>query len=144
MQKRRFLPVIPFVYLAARVTEYIIEQVLRSEDFLAVTAVMFNTEEEMIVRIGGKFLVDVLYTTIFSYLFVRGWENRSVMEGVRFGMVVGVFFWAPLVFFEYVSHPVPEMLAVQWVLSGVCVNISMGIVAARMYRQANDAPHATA
>ena len=128
----------PFVYVAARVSEYLLELILGSDDFLAVNAVMFNTEEEMIFRLGGIFLVDILYATIFSYLFIRGWENRGVLEGVRFGMIVGVFFWVPLVFFEYLSYPVPEVLAIQWALGGVCINICMGVVAAKRYRPADD------
>ena len=143
MQKKSFLTIIPFVYVAARVSEYIIDQILRSEDVLAVTAIMFNTEEEMIVRLGGKFLVDVLYATIFSYLFVRGWENRGMMEGARFGAIIGIFFWVPLSFFEYLSYPVPEALAVQWALGGICINISMGVAAARMYRQPVGSPPST-
>jgi hypothetical protein len=71
---------------------------------------------------------------LFTYIFVKGYENKGIAEGVRYGIIIGLFFNITFEFFDYAMFPLPLSLCVQWFFYGMIEFIIMGIVAAVIYK----------
>jgi len=56
------------------------------------------------------------------------------MEGVRFGVLIGLFTSIPMAFGTYAMMPIPGSLAWQWFIFTLVETILLGIVAAAVYR----------
>ena len=69
----------------------------------------------------------------FFPVFLRGYENKGLVEGVKYGAMMGVFFCAPNLFW-YAVQPLPGSLANQWCLGGLVEMTLAGAVLASIYR----------
>ena len=75
-----------------------------------------------------------LMSLLFTYIFTKGYEGRGIMEGVRFGLLVGIFLSIPAAYGTYMIIAIPYSLALQWFLYGTAQTIVLGAVAAAVYR----------
>ena len=82
-----------------------------------------------IMHVGG-----LIMAFLFVYLFVKGYENKGIGEGVRFGLVLGLFANIPYAFYSYVTYPLPFSLCLQWFVYGMIEFIVCGVIAAAIYR----------
>ena len=71
---------------------------------------------------------------LFAYVFVKGYEARGMLEGVRYGLIVGLMMNGVGAFNQYVLFPVPFVLAVKWFVFGMIEFILAGAVVAAIYR----------
>jgi len=77
---------------------------------------------------------SIVWAFIFVYVFARGYEGKGIMEGVRFGSIMGVFFSLPMALGTYGSMPIGFDLAAAWFISGVIIMTIHGIIAALLYK----------
>jgi hypothetical protein len=79
-------------------------------------------------------LTTAALSLLFVYIFAKGYEGKGLMEGVRFGLVIGLLLSGVGAFNQYVVYPVPLTLVLWWVVFGVIEFIAAGLVAALVYR----------
>ena len=97
---------------------------------------MFRTMEEMDSKMWIMILTDLIWVYFFTFFFVKGYENKGIMEGVRFGIYMGIFAALVISYQNYVVLPIPYSLAFQWFAYGFIQSIILGIVAALIYSPA--------
>ena len=79
-------------------------------------------------------LGQILAAKFFTILFAKGYEGKGPMEGVRFGMLAGVFYVSHY-FIQFAVTPLPRSLFLAWVTSGMIQMILCGIVASLVYKK---------
>jgi len=82
-------------------------------------------------------VIGVIWSFLFTYIFVKGYEGKGIMEGVRFGAVIGLFTSIPMAYGTYIIIAIPYSLAFQWFVYGLIENILIGIVVAAVYKPAS-------
>lgn len=122
------------VYAAYQILGFLIHQVWLGPSYAALARV-WRPEEELMSKTWIRFLTSAVWAVGFCYLFVRGYQDRGIAEGVRFGAAIGLFYAIPQAYDTYAIFPIPYLLALQWFLSGLLVSILLGIVAAAVYRR---------
>jgi len=80
-------------------------------------------------------LGQLLLPIIFLYIFLKGYENRGVWEGVRYGVLIGLLF-VPTNFIWYAVQPLPFILIVAWIVGGIIEMALAGAIVAKIYRPA--------
>ena len=84
----------------------------------------------------GLFQFLVLGLLLMSYIlclvFERGYENRGLAEGVRFGLLIGLLMSGPSLIF-YAVMQFPGDLVVKWFAGGLLEMILAGMVLATVY-----------
>ena len=80
------------------------------------------------------FVTGAIWTVIFTYIFVRGREGKGIMEGIRYGVLMGVFYNLTVAYDSFVIYPIPYSLALQWALGGIAITTIAGVVAALVYK----------
>jgi hypothetical protein len=49
----------------------------------------------------------------FVYIFAKGYEGKGVMEGLRFGFVIGIYVAIPMAYGTYVMIAIPYSMALR-------------------------------
>lgn len=130
--KRLILTVLAvFVYIF--VSDFIIHGVLLGETYKE-TAHLWRPEEEMKNFMPWMMLAQLMIAKFFSMIFVKGYENRGIAEGVRFGFLMSGFGLAPILI-QYAVSPIPGSLIGAWIALGLIQTIGAGIVASLTYKK---------
>ena len=79
----------------------------------------------------------LIYSFLFCYIFVMGYEGRGIREGLRFGIIISAFLWFPKMIFEYANMNLPGSWPLFWFLFGVISSIIGGVICAFIYRESS-------
>ena len=92
------------------------------------------------MRIGGADVIvlniigGLIFTFLFCYIFVKGYEGKGFMEGVRFGIIISGLIWLPKLIFEYANFNYPGSWPLIWFIFGVIATVLGGVISAIIYR----------
>lgn len=80
------------------------------------------------------FVVDAVVAYFFTLIFSKGYENKGVAEGVRYGLYIGLMFGISMGYGSYASMPIPYSLALQWFLYTIAEFILCGIALSIVFK----------
>lgn len=135
MNVKRFVLACVGVYVVYQVLGFMINSFILGDTYLALASV-WRPEAEMMSKMWILFLTSAVWTVLFCYIFTRGYENKGVMEGVRYGLMIGLFIGIPYSYESYAIYPITIGLAHAWVILSVVISIACGAVLAAIYRPA--------
>lgn len=135
MNTKRFALAVIAVYVVYQILGYLIHEVWLAETYASLAHV-WRPEAELLSKTWIMFVTSFVFCVFFVYIFVRGYENRGIAEGLRYGLIIGLFFSIPQAYESYVILPIPYSLALKWFLSGVVASLVLGAVAALTYKPA--------
>lgn len=121
------------VYVVAQILGYLTHAVWLGPTYGELASV-WRPEAEMMSMQWIMFITSAVYCFFFCYIFARGYEGKGVMEGVRFGAVIGLFVGVVSSYDWYVILPIPYSLALKWFISGMVISIILGVVASLTYK----------
>jgi hypothetical protein len=121
------------VYVVWQILGYLVHNVLLTEHYAVLTNV-FRPEAEMMDMMWLMFVSSAIYLYLFCRIFTAGYKGEGVMEGVRFGLMLGLFFSVPAAIDNYVVYPITTALAALWFMSGVISFVIAGAIFAAIYR----------
>jgi Na+-driven multidrug efflux pump len=123
------------VYVAGQVMSYLIHQVWLQPTY-ATLASVFRSEADMMPKMWIMLVSAAVFSFFFCYVFARGYEGKGLVEGARYGAIIGLFFGVSSVYDQYVVYPIPYSLALNWFLSTFAFSVVSGILAAAVYKPA--------
>ncbi len=97
---------------------------------------VFRSMEELKSKMWIMWLTDLIWVYFFMFFFVKGYENKGIMEGIRYGAYMGIFVSLVLSYQNYVVLPIPYSLALQWFIYGFIISVILGVTAALIYKPA--------
>lgn len=102
-------------------------------DLYAQHARVFRPEAEMNLAFGfGATLVGFF---VFAYAYAKGYEGGTgAVEGLRYGVVVGLLVACFAVAWNYVVLPVSGALAVAWMVDTIVEMAIYGVVVGLVYK----------
>jgi magnesium-transporting ATPase (P-type) len=135
MNKSRFWITFVVVFVLLELTSYIIHVVLLGPAYQTEEIkYAFRTMEEMNSRMWIMWLMDLVWAFFFTFFFVKGYENKGILEGLRFGIYIGLFVSMVISYQSYVVYPIPYSLAFQWFLYGFIQCVILGLATASIYK----------
>ena len=124
------------VFVVMQLYGYLIHTVGLS-DLYASVASIFRPEAEMMDMMWIMMVGSAFGTLVFCYIFTFGAEGKGVMEGVRYGALMGLFLAIPSSVDAYVIYPLTLEIAVIWFVTGVVGLMIAGAVFASIYKPAS-------
>ena len=70
----------------------------------------------------------------FTYIFSKGYEGKGILEGVRYGLYIGLMVALPMSYGSYAMMPIPYALALQWFIYSTLEYIIAGVVLALIFK----------
>ncbi len=133
MNRKKMVLASLWVFLAFEVMDYFIHSVILSPIY---TQLAYLWRQDMMSKMWLMALSTLVMSVMFAYIFIKGYENKGIAEGVRFGIVTGLFMNVIGMFGQYVMYPIPLSLVAKWFVFGMLEFIIAGIVAAITYKPA--------
>lgn len=123
------------VFAVAQVLGFLIHQIMLDQTYQSLASV-FRPEAEMMDKMWIMIVSSGISLLIFCYVFTKGYENRGIGEGIRFGVLIGLFLSLPYVLDQYVVYPITASLAMIWLVTGVVTFTILGAVFSAIYKPA--------
>jgi len=135
MNTKKLLITFIVVYVLLEVMGYLIHGVILASTYkLPEVADAFRSEAEMNSNMWIVWVLDLVWAFFFTFFFAKGYEGKGIMEGLRFGFYMGLF-WALVSSYQsYAFVPMPGYLALQWFIFGMIQMLILGVVAALVYK----------
>ncbi|MGA7159807.1 MAG: hypothetical protein WBZ48_02325 [Bacteroidota bacterium] len=128
------------VFITLEVLGFLIHGVILSSTYMAMQNVWRADMKDKIMWIMP--IVNIITAFFFAVIFSKGYENKGIMEGIRYGFYVGMIIASGFAFGSYASFPIPHMLALHWFLLTFIEYIIAGVVLALVYGRKEAPPKA--
>jgi len=112
---------------------FVVHSVLMTDTYESLAAV-FRPEEEMFGIMWQMMVGQAAYLLLFCYIFTKGREAAGIGEGLRYGVLMGLFLGIPMAVEQYVVFPIPGSVAATWFASTLVFLVVCGAVFAAIYR----------
>ena len=103
------------------------------QDTYAQTPTLWRAKAEMAAYLPFLFAGQLLFSFVFSYIFVQGYENKGIPEGFRYGLWIALILNA-VTLTHYAVTPYPVGLVVSWVVGNFLEMGLAGAVLAALYK----------
>jgi len=133
MNFKRYIAASLTVYVVSRALGFLIHGVILAPTYQSIKGVW---RPDMTSKLWIEWVDGFLISFLFTYIFTKGYEGKGIMEGVRFGFIVGLLLSIPIAYGTYMIIPIPYYLALQWFLYGTAQSMVFGAVAAAVYKPA--------
>ncbi len=135
MDTKKFLIAFVVVYVVNMLLNLVIHgSILESYYTTAPMSDIMRPEEEMQGKMWIHFVTGLFFSFFFVFIFTKGYENKGIMEGARYGLYIGLLMALPAAYDSYAVYPIPYGYAFQWFLYGMIQTIILGVVAALLYK----------
>jgi hypothetical protein len=135
MNTKKFVLAFILVFVLVEITNYIIHMAILGPVYASdEVKILFRTQEEMSGNMWIMWVLDLIWSFFFVFFFVKGYENKGIIEGLRFGLYIAIFFHLVNVYGQYTVYPIPYYLALQWFLYGLVQALILGAAAALVYK----------
>ena len=124
------------VFIVMQSIGFVVHTMLMADTYANLGSVM-RAENEMNDMMWMMMLSGVIMIFMFCYIFTKGYEGTGIMEGVRFGLMVGIMMAGAMAIDPHVIFPLPSDVAVVWLLTGVGTLVLGGAVFAAIYKPDN-------
>ncbi len=121
------------VFVVMQGLGYVIHEVMMGDTYERLASI-FRPEAEMYDMMWMMMVSGAITIFMFCYIFTRGYEGKGIMEGVRFGALIGFLMAGPMAIDPHVIYPVPAEVASIWLISGIATLMIAGAVFAAIYK----------
>ncbi len=119
------------VYVVLAITELIIHSLILKGHYMLPG---FRAETEMGGFLWVFWVIGIVFSFFFTFIFAKGYEGRGLCEGVRYGFYIGLLICFTGAFTQFVMYDIPYALVWYWIILGVIQMILCGIAAALIYK----------
>jgi len=81
-----------------------------------------------------RIVTMLVFSFFFTYIFAKGYERKGIMEGVRYGLIITLFYFFVTCFDQFIIYPIPYFVVWYWIIAGLIQAVIMGIIAALVYK----------
>ncbi|TSA27504.1 MAG: hypothetical protein D4R68_05510 [Ignavibacteriales bacterium] len=137
MNTKKLIIAVLAVFVLLEVTGYLIHSVILASTYMQETvSKAFRPMAEMQAKMWRMWIADFVFSFFFVFIFTKGYQNKGIMEGVRYGVYIALFMNFMSAVAQNVIYPVPFSLALQWFIYGSIQMVLLGVVAAFIYKHA--------
>jgi hypothetical protein len=113
------------VFVTISVLDYIIHSIILASAYEATKEIW---RPDMMSLMWVFSVVSLIGSFFFSLIFSKGYEGNGIMEGVRYGLYIGIWMSAGMAYGTYGMIAIPYSMAIQWFLYGILEYVAAGVV----------------
>lgn len=135
MSTKKFVLAVVVVFVLLEATSYLVHSVILSSTYMQESiSKIFRPGMEAIM--WRMWIADLIWSFFFVFIFTKGYQNKGWMEGVRYGVYIGLFMNLTAAVAQNVVYPIPYYLALQWFIYGFIQSVILGVVVSLIYKPA--------
>lgn len=82
----------------------------------------------------------IAWSLALTFIYTKGHQNKGWMEGVRFGLVVWIFYFVPMLTGFYGYYAMPFNWLTAGLVSGLAESLTAGLLVALIYKSKTAGP----
>lgn len=118
------------VFVVLEVLDFLIHGVILTSSYSATPDIW---RPDMMDVMWVLHIVKIVIAFFFALIFSKGYEGKGVVEGIRYGLYVGIMMGVGMAYGTYTIIAISCALAFQWLLFSVFEYIIAGIGVAMVY-----------
>lgn len=135
MNTKRFIYTLVAVFVLLEIMNFIVHGLILADTYVSEELkAIFRPQDEMSGMMWMVWLADLVWAFFFTFIFVKGYENKGIWEGVRYGLYMGIFVSLVGAFQSYAMSPLTFSLVIQWFIYGFIEALILGMSAAYIYK----------
>jgi len=135
MNQKKFWIAFIVIFIVYEITNFIVHALILGSTYMSEeVALLFRPPAVLDSTMWLRLFTELVWSFFFTFIFVKGYENKGVMEGIKFGIYIGLFYSFVWAYQSYWMYPMPYSLALQWFIFGLIQCIILGILAAMIYK----------
>ena len=131
MNTKRFVIGSIVVFVCFQVLDFIFYGIILKG---SLEAVPYLWRPDMAQKMWIMYLTGLAVSFLFVYIFIKGYENKGLMEGLKYGIIVGLFMSIPACLSSYALYPMPFSLAAKWFIVMMIEVVIGGLITAAVYK----------
>lgn len=135
MNLKKFLTGGIVIFIIFQLLDFLVHNIILGNTYMSMTNVW---RPDMMSKMWIMYASSFVFSFLMMYVFIKGYEARGIMEGVRFGIVIGLMTNGMGAFYQYAVYPLPFSLIIQWFLYGLVEFIIAGVAASLIYKPLED------
>lgn len=137
MDKTRWVLTAVAVAVATTILDLFFHSIVLSGAYAQIASTM-RPQEAMGRLMPLGWASTLILSFILVYLYHRGYEGKGspLAEGLRFGLVIGLFSSIPMAAWCYVVFPISPTVAIGWFLITMIDMLAAGAIVGLLYRRA--------
>ena len=139
MNVNRYLLASIVVFIYFFVVEWLFHGVIMSGAYAAHLD-LFRSRAEASTYAVWMILGFLILAFGFTLIFTKGYENKGMCEGFRYGLYVGIAFGVSSLLVNYAVFPYPTSWLIGWIIGYMVILILGGIIVAALYKPKASAP----
>lgn len=137
MSTKKFVLAVVVVFILLEATSHLVHSVILAPTYMQESiSKAFRPEAEMWAMMWQMWIADLIWSFFFVFIFTKGYQNKGWMEGVRYGVYIGLFMNLTAAVAQNVVYPIPFYLAQQWFIYGFIQCVILGVVVSLIYKPA--------
>jgi hypothetical protein len=132
MNVKRYILASFLVFVAYVALNFVIHGAILGRVYMEMPGVW---RQDMMSYMWIVYVTALVFSFLFVLIFHKGYEGRGILEGVRYGLLIGLLLNVPGMFNQFAVYPLPFGLIIQWFVYGTIQVVICGIVAAAVYRR---------
>jgi len=76
----------------------------------------------------------IAWSLALTFIYTKGHQNKGWTEGIRFGLVVWIFYFVPMLTGFYGYYAMPFNWLIAGLVSGLAESLTAGLLAALIYK----------
>jgi hypothetical protein len=118
------------VFVTLEILDFLIHSVLLGPTYASLASLW---RPDMKEKMWIMHLVMLIGSFFFAFIFSKGYENKGIGEGLRYGFYIGFWMSTGMAYGTYSMIAIPYSLAVQWFIYGVIEYVIAGAVLALVF-----------
>jgi hypothetical protein len=113
------------VFIAMMVMSFIVDGLILGSTYESLKNLW---RPDMQSKMWIYYVIMVVGSFFFSFIFSKGYEGKGIMEGVRYGLYIGIWMSIGMAYGTYAMIAIPYSLALQWFIYGVIQYVVYGVL----------------
>ena len=131
MDTKRFLLASLAVFVTLQILDFVIHNLILGSTYEAIQGVF---RPDMADKMWVISLMGLVLSFQFVYIFTKGYEGKGIMEGLKYGLLIGLVIHFVGAFNQFAVYPLPYGLIWKWIIWGTIQLMIAGAVAALIYK----------
>jgi hypothetical protein len=93
MNWKRFFVASLVIFVVIQAMEFIINNVFMKTAYESLSSLW---RPNMMSKMWVMYIIEVLVSLLFTYIFIKGREKKGISEGVRYGILIWLFVAVPM------------------------------------------------
>ena len=119
------------VFVTLQVLDFVIHGILLMSTYDSLQNVF---RADMADKMWIMYLTGLIFSFLFVYIFSKGYEGKGIVEGAKYGLLIGLIVHLVGAYNQYAVYPLPYNLVMKWFVFGTIEVVIAGIVLSLVYK----------